>query len=253
MSRLVPPVSERDHTLGPADARVTLAEYADFECPHCGALHPVLEAARKAFGGYLRFVFRHFPLRSSHPHALAAARRWRPAAHRGLGNSRRGAGQPRPRLQSRRHRGRRPLPQQPEGIGRRGLHLRLDRYRLRHRYPCHFGGGGALGGLRNRGARPLEVRLQRRVRADLRPALPALRRRSRGAAGPAHRTAQGGAGRQRRGGRPHHIAPRLRGPGGGCPPGDRGDPRPRRQALDIGAGGGRRVRPAAPHLPGPSA
>ena len=83
MSRLVPPVSERDHTLGPADARVTLAEYADFECPHCGALHPVLEAARKAFGGNLRFVFRHFPLRSSHPHALAAAKAAEAAGEQG--------------------------------------------------------------------------------------------------------------------------------------------------------------------------
>jgi protein-disulfide isomerase len=73
MSRLTPPVSERDHALGPAHARVTLVEYGDYECPHCGALHPVIEAARKAFGGNLRFVFRHFPLRASHPHALAAA------------------------------------------------------------------------------------------------------------------------------------------------------------------------------------
>jgi formate-nitrite transporter family protein len=73
MSTLSSPVSERDHVVGPADARVTLVEYGDFECPHCGALHPIVQAARKAFGGNLRFVFRHFPLRSSHPHALAAA------------------------------------------------------------------------------------------------------------------------------------------------------------------------------------
>jgi len=74
VSRLTPPVTERDHALGPADARVTLVEYGDFECPHCGGLHSLIEAARKAFGGNLRFVFRHFPLRSSHPHALAAAK-----------------------------------------------------------------------------------------------------------------------------------------------------------------------------------
>jgi protein-disulfide isomerase len=74
MSRLTPPVGERDHVLGPAGARVTLVEYGDYECPHCGALHPVIQAARTAFGGNLRFGFRHFPLRSSHPHALAAAK-----------------------------------------------------------------------------------------------------------------------------------------------------------------------------------
>lgn len=74
MGALSPPVTERDHAAGPADARVTLVKYGDFECPHCGALHPIVQGARKAFGGNLRFVFRHFPLRSSHPHALAAAK-----------------------------------------------------------------------------------------------------------------------------------------------------------------------------------
>jgi protein-disulfide isomerase len=83
MSRLTPPVSERDHVLGPADARVTLVEYGDYECPHCGALHPVIESARKAFGGNLRFVFRHFPLRASHPHALAAAKAAEAAGEQG--------------------------------------------------------------------------------------------------------------------------------------------------------------------------
>ena len=83
MSTLSPPVSERDHVVGPADARVTLVEYGDFECPYCGALHPVVQAARKSFGGNLRFAFRHFPLRSSHPHALAAAKAAEAAASRG--------------------------------------------------------------------------------------------------------------------------------------------------------------------------
>jgi protein-disulfide isomerase len=83
MSTLSPPVSERDHVVGPADARVTLVEYGDFECPHCGAMHPVIQAARKAFGGNLRFAFRHFPLRSSHPHSLAAAKAAEAAGEQG--------------------------------------------------------------------------------------------------------------------------------------------------------------------------
>jgi formate-nitrite transporter family protein len=83
MSQLSPPVTERDHSLGPADARVTLLEFGDFECPHCGALHPLIESVRKAFGGNLRFVFRHFPLRSSHPHALAAAKAAEAAGEQG--------------------------------------------------------------------------------------------------------------------------------------------------------------------------
>ena len=83
MSTLSPPISERDHVAGPAEARVTLVEYGDFECPHCGAMHPIIMAARKAFGGNLRFAFRHFPLRASHPHALAAAKAAEAAGEQG--------------------------------------------------------------------------------------------------------------------------------------------------------------------------
>jgi protein-disulfide isomerase len=52
---------------------VTLVEYADFECPSCGRAYPIIKAVQKAFGPNLRFVFRHFPLLASHPHAAMAA------------------------------------------------------------------------------------------------------------------------------------------------------------------------------------
>jgi protein-disulfide isomerase len=74
MSLLTPEVTDRDHAEGPASARVTLVEYADFECPACAEAFPVIKAARQAFGQNLRFVFRHFPLRSSHPNALGASK-----------------------------------------------------------------------------------------------------------------------------------------------------------------------------------
>lgn len=70
---LTPPVGKPDHVEGPADARVTLVEYGDFECPHCGAAHLIVKAVQKAMGDRLRFVFRHFPLTQIHPHAEAAA------------------------------------------------------------------------------------------------------------------------------------------------------------------------------------
>ncbi len=66
-------VSSRDHVEGPADAPVTLVEYGDFECPHCGRAYPVVQAVQQRLGRKLRFVFRHFPLRESHTHAEHAA------------------------------------------------------------------------------------------------------------------------------------------------------------------------------------
>lgn len=73
MSQLVPPVSSEDHVAGPEGAPVTLVEFGDFECPHCGRAHPIVQQVRKAMGPDLRFAFRHFPLRQIHPHAERAA------------------------------------------------------------------------------------------------------------------------------------------------------------------------------------
>ena len=73
MSRLTPPVSEADHRSGPDDAPVTLVEYGDFECPHCGAAYPIVEEVRRRMGARLRFVYRYFPLTQMHPHAMHAA------------------------------------------------------------------------------------------------------------------------------------------------------------------------------------
>jgi protein-disulfide isomerase len=55
-----------DHLRGPQGAPLVLL-YADFECPYCAALHASLD------GLALRVVFRHFPVRSAHPRAWAAA------------------------------------------------------------------------------------------------------------------------------------------------------------------------------------
>jgi protein-disulfide isomerase len=73
MSRLIVPVGPRDHAHGSPDAAVTLVEYGDFECPHCGRAYPVVKAIQKRMGPDLRFVFRHFPLTQIHAHAEHAA------------------------------------------------------------------------------------------------------------------------------------------------------------------------------------
>jgi protein-disulfide isomerase len=70
---LADPVNEKDHALGPATAPVTLLEYGDYECPDCLNSQPIVAAVRERFGDRLRFVFRHFPISSIHPHASLAA------------------------------------------------------------------------------------------------------------------------------------------------------------------------------------
>ena len=78
------PVSEeRDHVQGPADAAVTLVEYGDYECPYCGAAYPIIKEVQARMGDRLRFVFRNFPIATSHPHAEQAAESAEAAAAQG--------------------------------------------------------------------------------------------------------------------------------------------------------------------------
>jgi protein-disulfide isomerase len=67
-------VTPADHAIGPENARVTLVEYGDYECPDCLNAVPIVRQVIEQFDGQLRVVFRHFPLNSIHPHASAAAR-----------------------------------------------------------------------------------------------------------------------------------------------------------------------------------
>jgi protein-disulfide isomerase len=72
-ARLTLPVTDRDHIQGSPQAAVTLVEYGDYECPHCGRAYPIVEELRQNFGDRLRFVFRNFPLTQVHAHAEMAA------------------------------------------------------------------------------------------------------------------------------------------------------------------------------------
>ena len=81
-TRLLVPVSARDHVWGPADAPITLVEYGDFECPFCKMAYPDLKELRRRLGDRLRIVFRHFP-RPEHPHARHAAEAAEAAASQG--------------------------------------------------------------------------------------------------------------------------------------------------------------------------
>lgn len=72
-----------DHVRGGKDAKVTVIEYGDFQCPACGSYYPIVKQLESAYSGKVNFVFRHFPLIQIHPNAFAAARAAEAAGNQG--------------------------------------------------------------------------------------------------------------------------------------------------------------------------
>jgi protein-disulfide isomerase/Skp family chaperone for outer membrane proteins len=58
---------------GPANAPVTIVEFADFECPYCGALYPTMKQIEKNYADKVRLVYRQYPLTNVHRRAQKAA------------------------------------------------------------------------------------------------------------------------------------------------------------------------------------
>ncbi len=59
-------------SFGPANAAVTIVEFADFQCPFCAVSVPVLDALVESYAPHVRVVFRDFPIKY-HPHAHSTA------------------------------------------------------------------------------------------------------------------------------------------------------------------------------------
>lgn len=57
---------------GPADAKVTVVEFSDFECPYCSMAANAVNELKASYGDRVRFVFRQFPL-SFHQQAHLAS------------------------------------------------------------------------------------------------------------------------------------------------------------------------------------
>jgi protein-disulfide isomerase len=57
---------------GPKDARVTIVEFSDFQCPYCSKVGPTLEKVLDDYPNDVRVVYKHYPL-SFHKQALPAA------------------------------------------------------------------------------------------------------------------------------------------------------------------------------------
>ncbi len=59
---------------GPADAKVTIVEYSDFQCPFCSRGYQIVEEqVMPEYEGKVRFYFKHLPLKSIHPWAEGAS------------------------------------------------------------------------------------------------------------------------------------------------------------------------------------
>ncbi len=72
--RLVRPVNpQRDHVFGRPDAKYTIVEYGDFQCPFCLKASGSIPEVQRELGDELRYVWRHAPLTQQHPNALAGA------------------------------------------------------------------------------------------------------------------------------------------------------------------------------------
>lgn len=62
-----------DHIYGNKNSKVILIEYADFQCPGCGEVYPIIKAAVDKYKDQVQFIFRNFPLTTIHANAKLAA------------------------------------------------------------------------------------------------------------------------------------------------------------------------------------
>jgi protein-disulfide isomerase len=77
------PGAQPPHTKGGQSAAVVIEEFADYQCPPCGNMHPVLQKIVDDYGERVRVVFRNFPLQQIHKNAFTAARAAEAAALQG--------------------------------------------------------------------------------------------------------------------------------------------------------------------------
>ena len=70
---LLAAVTDQDHIRGNKNAKVTVVEFSDMECPFCKNFHQSMLQVVAAYGDKVAWVYRHFPLDSLHPKARKEA------------------------------------------------------------------------------------------------------------------------------------------------------------------------------------
>ena len=59
---------------GPADAKVTIVEFSDYQCPFCSQAEPLMDQVMAAYPKDVKRVYKQFPLTSIHPNAMPASK-----------------------------------------------------------------------------------------------------------------------------------------------------------------------------------
>ncbi|KKQ55101.1 MAG: hypothetical protein US74_C0041G0010 [Parcubacteria group bacterium GW2011_GWA2_38_13] len=78
----IPEISASDYIRGDKNAKITMVEYSDFECPFCLRHNPTIDKILSEYKGKVRLIYRHFPL-SFHPQAQKAAEAFECAGEQG--------------------------------------------------------------------------------------------------------------------------------------------------------------------------
>lgn len=67
------PVTDKDHVYGNREAKISLIEYSDFQCPYCRKFHGTAKAVVDKYAGDVNWVYRHYPLSFHEPAASLQA------------------------------------------------------------------------------------------------------------------------------------------------------------------------------------
>lgn len=65
-------VGSNSHFVGPVEAKVTVVEFSDFQCPACKAVNPTIKALTEQYKDRMKFIYRQYPI-SSHEFGMLSA------------------------------------------------------------------------------------------------------------------------------------------------------------------------------------